>query len=67
VLVSLYEEPDKPKQAIEYVKACLGGPTTAEHEALLAERELLRRELADAQQQIAALQAQVEGSMVRCD
>ncbi|WIA08318.1 hypothetical protein OEZ86_010926 [Tetradesmus obliquus] len=60
VLVSLYEEPDKPKSAIDYVKACLGGPTPAEYDALIAERESLKKELEDARQQIAELQAKVQ-------
>lgn len=59
VLVSLYEEPDKPKQGVDYIKACLGGPTPDEYEALLAEREALQRELADARQQLADLEARV--------
>jgi len=41
------------------MKTCLGGPTPAEHEALLAERELLKRELSDARQQIEELQLKV--------
>ncbi|KAF6263168.1 hypothetical protein COO60DRAFT_511621 [Scenedesmus sp. NREL 46B-D3] len=60
VLVSLYEEPDKPKSAIDYVKACLGGPTPADYDALIAERESLKKELEDARQQIAELQAKVQ-------
>lgn len=62
VLVSLYEEPDKPKQAIDYLKVCLGGPAQAEFEAVLAERDLLKKELADAQQQIEELKAQAATS-----
>jgi hypothetical protein len=42
-----------------YVKACLGGPTPAEYDALVAERESLKKELEDARQQIAELQAKV--------
>jgi len=41
------------------VKACLGGPTPAEFDALLAERELLKKELDDARAQIAELQVKV--------
>lgn len=48
-----------PLLACSYVKACLGGPTPAEYDALLAERESLKRELEDARQQIADLQAKV--------
>ncbi|KAK9827157.1 hypothetical protein WJX74_008581 [Apatococcus lobatus] len=42
VLVSLFEEPDKPVNAVEYLKAQLGGPTRSEHEALKTENEELR-------------------------
>ena len=42
-----------------YIKTCLGGPTPAEYEALLAERELLKKELSDARQRIEELQQQV--------
>lgn len=38
-----------------YMKVCLGGPTPAEHEALVAERDLLKKELSDARQQIEEL------------
>ena len=42
-----------------YIKTCLGGPTPAEHEAVLAENEALKAELADARAEVAALQAKV--------
>lgn len=41
------------------MKVCLGGPTPADYEALLAEREMLKRELSDARQQIEELQQRV--------
>jgi hypothetical protein len=34
------------------MKVCLGGPTPAEHEALVAQRDLLKKELEEARQQI---------------
>lgn len=37
----------------------MGGPTPAEYDALIAERESLKKELEDARQQIAELQAKV--------
>lgn len=45
--------------ACSYMKVCLGGPTPADYEALIAERELLKRELSDARQQIDELQGKV--------
>lgn len=45
--------------AHSYMKQCMGGPTPAEYEALLAERELLKKELSDARMQIEELQLKV--------
>lgn len=45
--------------AHSYVKVCLGGPTPADFEALLAERELLKKELSDARQQLEELRLKV--------
>ena len=49
VLVSLYEEPDKPKQALDYIKSTLGGPTPAEYEAVVAQRNSLQSQVRAAQ------------------
>ncbi|KAJ9519616.1 hypothetical protein QJQ45_013370 [Haematococcus lacustris] len=64
LLVSLYEEPDKPKQAMEYIKTALGSPTPAEHAAVIAERDSLKKQLAEAQKRIEELesQSQLQGS-----
>ena len=32
VLVGLYEEPEKPQNAIEFIKKCLGSPSDADVE-----------------------------------
>lgn len=42
-----------------YIKACLGGPTPAEYEAVVAERDALRAELEDARREAADLAAKV--------
>eukprot|EP00899_Mesostigma_viride_P003219 jgi/Mesvir1/12899/Mv05925-RA.1 len=42
VLVQIYEEPNKPSSAIEYIKQALGAPTAAEYDALIAEKEELQ-------------------------
>ncbi|EPS74163.1 hypothetical protein M569_00594, partial [Genlisea aurea] len=37
VLISLYEQNEKPSSAIDFIRQKLGGPTLAEHENLRAE------------------------------
>ena len=64
VLVSLYEEPDKPATAIDYLKANLGGPTPAEFEALTEERNALAAELETCKKELAEAQAKLEGQAV---
>lgn len=61
VLVALYEEPDKPSQAIDFLKTQLGSPTPAEHEAVVAEKEALQAQVAELQQQVDELQAKLAG------
>lgn len=41
VLVALYEEPEKPEQAIAYIKTQLGFPTPADYDELKASVFLL--------------------------
>ena len=43
VLVALYEEPEKPQNAIEFIKLTLGAPTGTDVDALKAEINMLRR------------------------
>ncbi|KAK3441854.1 hypothetical protein EUGRSUZ_B02129 [Eucalyptus grandis] len=42
VLVSLYEQNDKPSSAVEFIQDKLGGPTVSEYEKLQAELSDLR-------------------------
>ncbi|KAL1519743.1 hypothetical protein AB1Y20_023251 [Prymnesium parvum] len=42
VLVGLYEEPEKPANALDFIKMTLGAPTGIDVEALKAENEQLR-------------------------
>ena len=42
VLVGLYEEPEKPAQALDFIKMTLGAPTGVDVEALKAENEQMR-------------------------
>lgn len=41
------------------MKTCLGAPTPAEHEAVVSERDGLRKQLEEAHQKIAELEAKV--------
>ena len=59
MLVSLYEEPDKPATAIDFLKANLGGPTPAEYEALEEEKNTLAAELEATKKELAETQATV--------
>lgn len=62
VLVSLYEEPDKPATAIDFLKANLGGPTPAEFEALTEEKNALAQELETCKKELAEAQARLEAA-----
>ena len=60
VLVNLYEEPDKPDQAIEFIKTKLGAPTTVEFDALVKEKEGLESKVAELEEQLKVLSLAVE-------
>ncbi len=61
-MVSLYEEPDKPATAIDFLKANLGGPTPAEFEALTEEKNALAAELEACKKELAEAQAKLEAA-----
>jgi len=44
VLVGLYEEPERPPNAVDYIKRYMGAPTGVDVEAMRAENEQLRKE-----------------------
>jgi len=46
VLVGLYEEPERPVNAVEYIKRYMGAPKNVDVEGLKRENEQLRRRLA---------------------
>jgi hypothetical protein len=60
VLVGLYEEPDRPSQAIDYVKKHLGAPTGIDVEEIRAENEELKRRNTELQKQVDTAIAQIE-------
>ena len=59
VLVGLYEEPEKPGNAIEFIKKCLGAPSDSDVETLKSDNEKLKQEKSELEQKIAALEAEL--------
>ena len=45
--MGLYEEPEKPGNAIDFIKKCLGAPSDTDVEELRAENEELKRKKGD--------------------
>lgn len=45
VLVGLYEEPERPQHAVEYIKKYIGAPPNVDVEGLKRENEQLKAEL----------------------
>ena len=52
VLVALYEEPEKPQNAIEFIKLTLGAPDWPDVDALKAENEALRVKAEELEKQL---------------
>eukprot|EP00696_Hemimastix_kukwesjijk_P017785 gnl/Hemi2/6527_TR2225_c0_g1_i2.p1 gnl/Hemi2/6527_TR2225_c0_g1~~gnl/Hemi2/6527_TR2225_c0_g1_i2.p1 ORF type:complete len:114 (-),score=38.98 gnl/Hemi2/6527_TR2225_c0_g1_i2:157-498(-) len=59
VLVALYEEPEKPTNALEFVKQYLGAPTQMEVEVLKTQNEELMKKKDELSSQINELTLQV--------
>ena len=45
VLVGLYEEPDRPENALNYIKRYIGAPASLDVEGLKRENEMLKQQL----------------------
>ena len=60
VLVGLYEEPEKPQNAIEFIKKCLGAPSDIDVDSLKAQNEQLRQEKMELEKRVEALQRELE-------
>lgn len=56
VLVGLYEEPERPASAVDYVKRYMGAASGVDVEALRAENERLRAEVSSLQHQLSEAQ-----------
>eukprot|EP00955_Chlamydomonas_euryale_P084066 363920-Chlamydomonas_euryale.AAC.8 len=65
LLVTLYEEPDKPKQALEYIKSSLGAPTTGEFEAVVSERNTLKKRVLELEDELNKLRGTQEAAVRR--
>ncbi len=57
MLVGLYEEPERPPNAVDYVKKVLGAPVGVDVDALRAENEQLKAMVASLKEQLAAAQS----------
>lgn len=56
VLVGLYEEPERPANAVDYIKRYLGAPAGVDVEALKAELARLKKENTELRDKIEAAQ-----------
>ena len=65
VLVGLYEEPEKPGNAIEFIKKTLGAPSDTDVEALKAENEQLRLEKQSLEKRLEELNVQLQAEQAR--
>jgi len=61
VLVGLYEEPERPPNAVDYLKRYMGAPTGVDVEALKAENESLKSEVAELKGTVEQLNTQLAG------
>lgn len=52
VLVGLYEEPERPQNAVDYIKRYMGAPTGIDVEALRAECDQLRKDKASLEESL---------------
>jgi len=60
VLVGLYEEPEKPSNAIDFVKKYLGSPTDIDVDKLKIEYEKLKDENLQLRKQVEDLKKELE-------
>ncbi len=54
--MGLYEEPERPLNAVDYVKKYMGAPVGVDVDALRADNERLRAEVASLREQLGAAQ-----------
>jgi hypothetical protein len=57
VLVGLYEEPERPPNAVDYIKRYMGAPTGVDVDAMRSELETLKADNAQLKQTVTDLTA----------
>merc|ERR1712224_73482 len=60
VLVGLYEEPERPVNAVDYIKKYLGAPTGVDVEELRAENDDLKAKNAELEQKVQSLTRELQ-------
>ena len=65
VLVGLYEEPEKPQNAVDYIKKCLGAPSDNDVEALRTENEELKSKLLEMEKKVESLTNELEAERAK--
>merc|ERR1712216_849589 len=60
VLVALYEEPEKPANALYFIKQYLGAPTSGDVETMKAEKDELMKKCEELEKNLKETQAQLE-------
>eukprot|EP00621_Florenciella_sp_RCC1693_P016280 CAMPEP_0182525880 /NCGR_PEP_ID=MMETSP1323-20130603/2788_1 /TAXON_ID=236787 /ORGANISM="Florenciella parvula, Strain RCC1693" /LENGTH=96 /DNA_ID=CAMNT_0024734651 /DNA_START=63 /DNA_END=353 /DNA_ORIENTATION=+ len=60
VLVGLYEEPERPPNAVDYIKRYMGAPTGVDVEAMRSENEQLRKEREELRATVEELNARIK-------
>jgi hypothetical protein len=65
VLVGLYEEPEKPNNAIEFIKKCLGAPSDTDVDQLKADNEDLKKHKNELEKKIETLQRELENERAK--
>ncbi len=65
VLVGLYEEPEKPQNAVDFIKKSLGAPHETDVDQLKADNEELKRTVTELNKRIEALQRELEAERAK--